>query len=185
MPKYTNIDEIENYLLINVEDYFVNQVEEWIDSVENYIEKETSRVFVADDEASIRYYDGQNSKKLFIDDCIEIVEVKVNDEVITDYLTYPANKLPIMWLERESRFPKGKQNVSIKAKWGYSKECPPEIKLAATILVAGIINYSESKGGDIQSESYGSYSVTYQNEKQWSDFEQAKSIINRYKKILI
>ncbi len=185
MPKYTSITEIENYLSIKIDSLLKTQVEEWIDSVENYIEKETGRVFVADEEASIRKYDGKNSKKLFIDDCIEITEVKVDDKVITDYLSYPANKLPIMWLERESRFPEGKQNISVKAKWGYSKECPPEIKLATTILTAGIVNYSESKGGDIQSESYGSYSVTYKSEKQWNDFEQAKEIINRYKRILV
>jgi len=184
MPKYTSITEIENYLSIKIDSLLKTQVEEWIDSVENYIEKETGRVFVADEEASIRKYDGKNSKKLFIDDCIEITEVKVDDKVITDYLSYPANKLPIMWLERESRFPEGKQNISVKAKWGYSEECPAEIKLAATVLVVGIINNYLFKN-QVQSESYGSYSVSYRTEKQWNDFEQAKEIINRYKRILV
>jgi len=180
MPKYITTEDLVSYFSADL----IPQIEGWIDSVENYIEKETGRVFIADTEASERKYDGSGNDKLFIDDCIEIEEVKVNGEVIEDYVAYPANSLPITWIEREAGFPSGKQNVSVKAKWGYSEECPAEIKLAATVLVVGIINNYLFKN-QVQSESYGSYSVSYRTEKQWNDFEQAKEIINRYKRILV
>ena len=184
MKGYTTILQIENYLLIDVIDGFEYQINDWIAMMENYIDDKTGRNFKADGTSSIRKYDGDKKYLLFIDDCVEIEEVKVDDSAITDYKKYPANKLPTTWLKRKNNvFSEGNQNIEVKAKWGYSVEPPDDIVFAATVLVAGIINFSLSAEGEVKSEKVGDYSVTYKDKKEVTDFDRAKEILNRYQKI--
>lgn len=204
MPKYTSIQDVENYLLTEIDIGFEPQVEKWIDAVEKFIDKYTGRNFKADATASVKKYDGFNvaenfrssaksQKELFIDDCVEVTEVKITDFVTpvvpsTEYLLYPANSLPKrrIKLKHDSSysFVWGEQNIEITAKWGYSVNPPADIVFAATILVAGIINYG--KGTQIvRTETIGNYSVSYQDELGWQDFERAMDILNQYQKIEI
>lgn len=180
MPKYTSKARIVNYLMTSIADTFNEQIDEWIESAESYIEKETGRVFVADEEFSDRKFDGDGDNFLLIDDCIEINLVEVDDGEV-EFLQYPANSLPITMIKLDkSKFSRGNQNVTVNAKWGYSEEPPADIILAATILAAGIVSNGINKEGKTQSETVGPYSVTYSDEKGWDDLDQMKNILSKY-----
>ncbi len=200
---YTTITQIENYLLIDILASFEAQVSEWIAMVEKIIENQTKRIFIADTVASTKKYEIQYIKKiaigsyisepidLIVDDCVEVTELKIDDEVIDSdlYLFYPINELPItrIKLTEDSgfRFTKGEQNIEVTAKWGFSVACPADIAFATTVLVAGIINFSGSMEGEVKSETIGSYSVTYKDDKDWQDFNRAKEILQAYTKPIL
>lgn len=185
IKNYCSVADIENYLLIEIDAGFESQIEEWIEAMENYIDKETGRNFKADTIASERLYDGDGSTSLYIDDCIEITKVEVDDEEI-EYYAYPANELPKIKLELEDDiFTRGKQNVAITAKWGYSADVPKAIEFACMVLVAGIINNAANTDGEIKSLSMGAYSVTYKDQKQVVDYENAMKIIDRYRRMTL
>jgi len=191
-PKgYTTIKQIENYLLHTIKDYFKPQVEEWIAMMEKYVEQETGRVFIADEVATEKKYDGDGKTQLFLDECVEVSKLTIDDTEIDgdDYLLYPPNELPITRIKLKDDagliFNKGEQNIKVEAKWGYSANCPPDISFATTVFVAGIINFSGEMSGEIKQEKMGDYWVTYKDKTSWQDFERAKDILKKYKKIVI
>jgi len=182
MKNYTSVENIENYLLIEIDEGFEPQVKRWIESTEEYIDKETGRNFVADKEFSVRKYDGTGDSELLIDDCVEIKNVKIDGEE-KEVLSYPANDLPKTKIALDGdKFTKGKQNIEVTAKWGYSEKVPADIEAAATILVAGIINRSLSHEGEVQSVNMGRYSVTYKTERQWNDYDNVQNTLKKYQK---
>ena len=191
MKGYTNKNEIENYLLIDIDASFNAQVTRWIEDVEKYIDQQTGRNFIADAVATVKKYDGDNSRVLLIDDCVAVTEVKIDTQtpLIADdeYFLYPANDLPKTKIRLATGyFPSWPfQNVSVKAKWGFSVDVPADIRSAATILAAGIINYSLNAEGEIKSMSIGRYTVTYKDEKQWQDFDRLKDVFQAYKKYFL
>jgi hypothetical protein len=157
-PKgYTTKEKIENYLLTEIDASFDTQVNDWIVAMENYIDKITGRSFKADTVNSDRYFNGNGKREIWIDECISINTVNVYDvdgDLIytfvkdTDYVVYPYNALPIRKLILKStcygHFTSGTKNVIINAKWGNTAAVPEPITLAATILVGGIINFSNT-----------------------------------------
>lgn len=182
---YTTKTALENYTLQTIDATFDSQITAWIEAVETYIERLTGRVFIADSVASERVYDGNNDSHLLIDDCVDIDKVEIDDvEVVsTDYKTYPANsvrknKIKLLY----NYFTRGDQNITITGKWGYSVAVPADIKLAATVLLAGIIQYGNTALNK-RSESIGSYSVTYGDDKGWQDFDNSMKILQGYKKL--
>ena len=201
--KYTSVTKIENYLLTDIAVGFVYQIDEWIEVIEAYIDKYTDRNFIADTTASYKTYEIESKKatvigdykqtirELIIDDCVEVEELQIDDKVVSasNYLLYPINSLPKIRIKLKDisglSFTKGEQNIKVKAKWGSSVDCPPDISFVATVLVAGIVNYSLNAEGEVKSESIGGYSVTYKDEKQWQDLERAKEILQGYKKIIL
>ena len=79
-PKgYTDRAAIESYLLQTIDNTFYVQIDEWIAAVEQYIDKQTGRSFIADEAASARLFEGCNSQKLLIDECIEVDMAEVGD----------------------------------------------------------------------------------------------------------
>jgi hypothetical protein len=205
---YTSKEALQNYILQNIEDTFNAQIEQWILGVEKLIDQITGRTFVADAVASERYFDGDESGELMIDDCVEITKVELGQDDFggtfkevpatgsNRYFKYPVNKdnkgntLPYSKIILNTYiFPDGIQNNRITAKWGYSAACPDDIALAATVFLAGIVNQQRGGGGDqIKSESIGNYQVTYNSDNgndSWADFENAKAILNAYKKYII
>ncbi|HOM27354.1 MAG TPA: hypothetical protein PKV21_07600 [bacterium] len=179
MKKYTTINNIENYLLINIDSDFHSQVEIWIDSVSQYIDKETNRNFDIIKEE--RKFSGDGSNTLIIDDCLKVNSIKVNGVEIKNYFLYPENKLP-KEIVKYNFFPRGEQNIIIDGEWGYSNEIPSDINFVATILVSGIIYQSLNHEGEIQSVNIGSYSVSYKSNNQWQDFNRVKEILESYKR---
>jgi hypothetical protein len=187
---YTTRQQIENYLLITVDASFYTQVNSWIEQIEKYIDQTTGRNFIADTVASRKYYDGDGTNELLTDDFIELTkleidEVEIDDEsgLYANYILYPLNtecknKIKL----RYDNFTKEMQNIYVTAKWGYSAAVPADIMIAATVFVAGILNYSCPQKGNLKSLTVGQYSVTYKDEQGWQDFARAKDILESYKK---
>lgn len=191
MKGYTTRQEIENYLLITIDPSFYSQVESWIEDIENHIDNITGRNFKADATATKRVFDGDNSSSLLIDDCVEITEVKIGTDtplnkdesgIEDDYFIYPANHFPKTRIKLVGGyFPSyPMQTNQVTAKWGYSVNVPADIRQAATIMVAGIINYSWNAEGEVKSMNIGSYAVTYKDEKQWQDFDRITETFKHY-----
>ena len=201
--KYITIEDIENYILKEIDTSFEPQIEAWADSIEDYIEQITGRVFVADEESSEKLYEvtpkydqgslagyEEDITELDIDECIEVTKLSIDGEEIDDdeYLLYPANSIPKNKIRFKStsseEFTIGDQNIAVEAKWGYSEYCPAAIKLATIILTVGVMNYGKGSK-TVRSETIGNYSVTYKDELGWQDFDKAMAILNQYKKIVI
>ncbi len=201
MREYTDKTQIENYLLVSIDSSFTTQISIWIQAVSAFIEKKTGRVFVADTVASERLYElnPENAisigsypasiTEMAIDDCIQVTGLTIDGVSIdsSSYLTYPANSLPIrrIKLTKDSGliFTFDEQNIGVTAKWGYSSTVTVDLQFAATILAAGIIQGHTEGGPGLQSIAMGGYSLVYKNQKQISDYEQALSIIDGYKRI--
>lgn len=182
---YTDKTAIENYLLTNIDNSFSTQLNEWITMASRHIDRQTNRTFIPPDEDSVKLYDGNNSNVLIVDDFLSITTLKINGNTIDsdDYLIYPANKDPKTKIMLKYRvFDYGLQNIEVTGEFGYGTEVPAEIKWACTVMVSGIINASNQHEGEVQSESIGRYSVTYNTQRQLNDFDEAKKIIKSYKK---
>lgn len=203
---YTTEAVIENYLLQNIDSSFSSQIDKWIESVEQIIDKMTGRNFIADSEATARLFDGDGTQELLIDECIEITKVEVGnddygssftevaatgaDRYFKDPPNYEVKGLPVYKLTLRSReWIDGKQNHRVTAKWGFSASVPKDIEFAATVFVAGIINQEHLQGNsEVKSESIGNYSVTYNTDNggnSWADFQKAMEILNNYKVLYI
>lgn len=187
MSKYTTIQNIEEYLKKPIPDISKPQVNVWIDAVGKYIDRTTGRTFIAS-EPLVKKYDGKGWNSLFIDEAVEVKKVTVGETEIPiiDCLFYPSNEIPkTRILLTGHLFNKGNQNIEIKARWGYSTNCPSDITLAATIMVAGIINFSGEAQDNVKSEKLADYSVTYKDQVGWVELDGAKQIIRSYTKISI
>lgn len=201
MAQYTTVEKIENYLLIDIDEDFVDQVETWIENMSSFIESETGRVFIADTEATTRLFEVvqkkadtiggyyESTRDLQIDECIEIDSLTIDDDEVDSsyYLTYPMNTLPITRIrltdDSGMTFTEGEQNIEVSAKWGYSESVPGEIEFACTVLTAGIINNSWSSEGEVSSVTMGTYSLSFKDEKGLKDLESVKQILAKYKKL--
>ncbi len=181
--KYCTLDDVKTLVPVEVEEAFEGQVEKWIEQQTRNIETLTQRVFIADEDFSVRVYDGRGGRELLVDEFVELNEVKIDDRVV-EVFTYPANVLPKFKLWVENGINRGKQNVSVSAKWGYSEAVPEDIRFACAVLVAGIIHGQHKTEGDILKEKIGNYDVTYR-ENEVGLFTQAKDILNMYRKITI
>ncbi len=200
--KYTTQTRIENYLLIDIDETFESQIEEWIEDMTEYIEIETGRIFEADSESTSKLYEVKHSeadvigqyvkslKDLYIDEAVEVESVSIDDVAVDsdNYLLYPANTTPKtrIKLTEDSglTFTQGEQNIEVSAKWGYSVEPPRDIVFACTVLVSGIINYSNTAQGEVKSVSMGTYTMVFKDEKQLNDLDRVKEILEKYKKVL-
>jgi len=197
MPKgYTNKATIENYLLQTIDATFNTQLDAWIESIETFIDKLSGRNFIADAAGSetIKTYSGNGRFKMEFDDFIITDETDLGNLVLTIgdpavtidndelYLEPVNNERKRIIILKSSQFILGRQLIKLTARFGYSEAVPADVKLAATILVAGILNYSNNTKGKVQSETVGRYSVTYKNEKGFTDYRNAIAIIKSYKK---
>jgi len=209
--EYTTEEKIENFLGgISIAS---GDADEFILAAQKFIDSETGRNFKADDEASARLFDGDDTQNLVIDDCIEITLVEVGQDtygdskttvpemvpgVTTDgYIIQPANRddgdddniIPIHKLcLRERVWTGGVQNHSITAKWGYSEAVPDDLSQAATVIAAGMYNFHRGSNTGLKSEKIGNYSVSYgaDGEKggSFGDLKNALAVLVNYKKIL-
>jgi hypothetical protein len=164
---------------------------------EDYIEKYcgggivTKRWFDDDDAEVTRYYNGDGSTKIMIDDLRSLTSLVVDGITLTvdeDFYLYPLNAtadgVPYEWIELiqpETRlgnlntnsriqstapyiFEERQKNIAVKGKFGYSKTTAPDlIKTAVLKLVTACIreNVGDTDVKEITSESLGDYSVSF------------------------
>jgi hypothetical protein len=202
MPKgYTTKQEIENYLLTNIDSSFDTQLNLWIDAIERIIENYTGRTFSAVDAvASARTFDGQGGREILLDTFTEITSIEVlnsdgtvnytlSEGQANDFVTYPYNeteKWRIMLSPNSSIgvFPKGNSLIRVTAKWGYATAVPADVRLAATQLVGEVIRGSlasqqsmNHQGGVVQSETLGDYSITFAQFENYQLNNQQMSVL--------
>lgn len=194
---YTTDKLITNYLNKAVYD---EEITPFIEAAQKYIENYTGRIFKADEEATARLYDGNDKDNLVIDDCIEITKVEIGADAWGDnfnevsasgtsrYYTLPTNNSelnePIRKIGlRANIFVYGHANQRITAKWGSYETVPKDLQFAATVIASGMYNQNRGENtGAIKSEKIGEYSVTYADQKGFSDLELAKQTLDSYKK---
>lgn len=206
MRQYCNIENIENYMSIEIEASFEAQVLEWVEWMTKYIETQTGRVFIADASNSERIYEvnlqrsvdvGEyysNPVELVVDEFVNTstssMKLTIDGEELDgdEFLLYPATveELPKTRLVLKKNtglvFTKGEQNIKVEAKWGYSIAVPGDIKFAAIVLTAGMINESWSSEGEMSSVTLGRYTMSFKSGKQLKDFERVKGILDFYTK---
>lgn len=201
---YTDRAAVEDYLLQTISESFLGRLDKWIEATEKFIDTFTGRNFIADSTESERLFNGDGTNELVIDDCIEIVKVEVGqdgfggsfEEVAAAgtgpdcYFSLPANATvkgkPMTMIRLNARtLLEGTQNHRVTAKWGYSEEVPADISLAATVLVAGILNNALGVGGKVSQEKVGDYSVSYANDQQENDFATVKKTLSNYRRIAV
>lgn len=174
MKGYTSRELIENYLGYDIDSGFYDQIDEWIEEVEKYIDNLARTTFVA--EQGEYYYDGKDTDLLLIDDFTSIDSVELDDEEI-EAEGYPKNT-PYYGIYYEDEFDEGIQNVKVTGKKGFSDSVPKDIQKAATILASGLIK----KEGSVQQERLGDYTVQYKEDSGITDFDNALNIIKSYQK---
>ena len=171
---YTTVTKIEDYLNINVAPSFEDTVESWIEEATAFIDNRTQTNF--ESYSTSKYYDGDNSSILYIDDFTEITEVAINGTAVA--VQY-SNTTPIYRIKMpQGVFPAGMDNIKVTGKHGFSEEPPKDIEMAATVIAAGLI-YKE---GAKVSESLENLSITYKDEKGLADFNNALQTIKSYRK---
>ena len=183
---YTDKTKIEELLKETID----RDLDDIILMVQQYIENKTNRVVSACDKDSARYYEGNGSDNLKIDECIEITKVENGDDYYGDgfteipntgdirYYTEPYNELPIDTLRlRGELWTPGKKNVRITARWGYSEEPPDDIVWVATYLSAMFYKQQTNVAGGVQSETIGSYSVNYSLEAMISNLDEKNKVM--------
>lgn len=156
-----------------------------IEMAEAFVDNFTGRNFIADSVASLRYYDGDNSASLMIDDCVAISKLEFWDGSgwveITDYDKYPINKLPYNMIYLDTGyFLNGIGNYRVTAKWGYSVAVPADVGLASSMFILSTLGFKNIVQ-DIKSENLGTYSVSYGDGTIGEN--RIKAILMPYKKI--
>lgn len=195
---YTNKARIQNFLLINIDDSFASQIDEWILVVKEYIDDYCGREFEQESDTD-KTYDGDGTKELLIDDLLTLTKIEILDEdgtvdytfdATTEYYLYPTNKTPKTRIVINTPnapigiFPKGYQNVKITGTFGFATTVPEDIRFAATKLVAAIIqegNYDI--GSEIKSERLGEYSITYQDVSKLAERMEVDDILLKHRRI--
>lgn len=195
MSNYTTKGKIQNYLALDISSSLDSQIEDWITAVQNYIDNFTGKSFGTTSET--RYFDGNGKNEIQIDDFVSITSVEIleldstdvdytlTEGVNSDYITYPYNTTPKYMLKMTinsqiATFLKGEKRVKITATWGHQSSVPKDIELAATILVAGIIEKG-AKGGPVTSETLGDYTISFGNVDNLSTVLGVKDILSKYK----
>jgi len=188
---YCDKTDIEDYLLITIDSSFDTQIAAWIASITAHINQLTGRNFEADTVASGRLYssDGRHVR-LLIDDCTEIETVETGDTygdaftATTDFLALPLNETPKNAIVLKYQpWPRGTHRIT--AKWGYSVECPDDIKFAATVMTAGIVNAQVNTGPAKKLEWIGGYKVQYNDDRGINDWDRVMAILDARKKIIL
>jgi len=181
---YTDIEALENYLGITIPVGQVDQYNSYIQAMSRYMDSYCNRVLF-DDTVQTFKYDGDGSEILLIKDCVDITEVKVDNEAV-DYFKYPKNKPYASRITLDGyKFPHGRENVSVTGIQAMSSVLKDDIKHACTVLVAGIHNARSAQGKVGTTERINNYSITYKDEAQKIDFETAKATLAGYKRIAL
>ena len=197
---YTTKSRIQNFLMVNINDSFDDQINEWIDAVEAYIDNYCNRTF-EQESATSKLYDGSGTSELLIDDLLSLTKVETLDEdnevdetidSTDEYWLYPANTTPKYRIRINTAnapiavFPKGHQNIKVTGTFGQSESVPEDIRLAATKLVAGIIAEKNLDiAGEIKSEKLGEYQITVQDVEKQANHLGIDKILDHYRNIPI
>lgn len=192
---YTDEGKVEKYLAVDIDTTFSAQVTSWIASVKAWIDAYCGKTFESASET--RYYDVEgDGDELLIDDFVGSATVTIlnadgstqqalTEGAGTDFVAYPLNetvknRIVLMPENTIGAFPSGKRRVKVEASFGYSSSVPSDIELAATMLVAKIVEKG-LKGGKIDQEILGDYQVTLKDIDEVAEPLGIYNILDRYR----
>jgi hypothetical protein len=143
---------------------------------------------------SVRYYDGNGQRELFIDDFQSLTSVELLDSegdlieelnTASEWILYPLNsatKNSIVM--RDYRFPLGNSRVKITAKFS-SGNLPNAVIMATSLLVADMLSLSSTPGA-LNKESIEGYSYEYKSGSQLTEKQLSiLKMVDSYRKIEI
>lgn len=164
-----------------------------INWVTKYIENYTEKDFEAG-VAESRYYDGDGTDTLIIDDVTSVTQVDIIDAQGTtdveytldntnDYWLYPLNKTVFERIKLNPSgargiFPVGHHRVKVTGVFAYSATVPADIEWVATSMVAELYKMKDDSTRVISSETLGEYSVTFE---KLTDKPKYKEILDFYR----
>lgn len=178
--------------MVEIDPIFDTQINSWILAVQKWIDSYIDRQLIMDATAATRYYDGKRINNVIIDSCHDVEEVRIDDNLVDsgDYVVFPYNSA-IKWQIRRKTgiFCDGLANITVKAKWGMfpENEVPENVRLAATMFVAHLLNSAKNpaSGAEVKSETIGRYSVTYVTSEERSKILQAKDLLEEFKRMSV
>jgi len=199
MP-YTTEQKVKDYLGITSLPSPLTSISAWISSIESFINNYCNTEFETEP-ATTKLYDGTGKRFVLVDNLLTLTKVEIlnNDgnvdftiDATDEYYLYPANKTPKTRIVIESAnapisiFQKGYQNVKVTGTFGHSSSVPKDVELAATKLVAGIMEEKYVKDvGQIKSERLGEYDITVQDIDKMANHLDIYAILDRYRVIQI
>lgn len=198
---YTTIAKVEGLIGKTIPASLSATVNEWIAATKVWIDNYTKTTFEA--ASSDRYYDGNSEGSLFVDPFVGAAAVvllnpdgstlsTLTEGIASDFITYPLNttaKSEIRFTRNGTyyKFPKGNYRVKVTATWGKSSTVPADVELAATKLVAELVNGNFGQG-DLASVTLGDYSLTYNKigvDEAAQKAMSAMNILDHYRDITI
>lgn len=179
---YTDKTAVEAYTDTTIAAPDEAQLIEWIEAMSEYIDEQVGYP-VHTNTTSTRLYDGTGYNELPISPVNTITTVTVDGVTITPIIAPYNETTKTCLILRGDVFPNDIANVAVTGKHCLKATLPEPIKLACTILVAGIVNQSKNQTDGVKSEKIGEYQVTYATEEEQKQFKWAKSVIDTYKRI--
>lgn len=142
-----------------------------------WIDEYTETRFLPVQEA--RYYDGDGSGTLFLDDLVQVISVEIaEDEYAEDTDVLDANEYVLddnLLILKDMFFYDGYDNQKVEAEYGYSRTPPADVIEACTTLVEQM---DSAAAKEIESEDIGDYSVSYAQDKK--AYQHVKELLRPY-----
>lgn len=192
---YITESDLENFILEDIDSSYSAWINTIIASVEAYIDQYCGTNFAANNNSADRYFDGSGAEDLYIGPVQSISAVKILDSFgnvlstlnASDYYLYPLqpvntgeyDRLRLNGAGQYGIFPDGARTVQVTGVWGYSA-VPAPVKMAGVQMAAKLINEG-LRGGQVSSETLGSYSVAYRQVDEVSESMGIKDILNQYR----
>lgn len=181
---YTTKAAVEEYLRTTITGQDAT-VTAWISAASRWIDEYCNRDIFNEEESTITY-DGDCTDILHIKDTLKDgIEVTM-DGIAVSPLLYPTTKDYASRLVLDGLvWNRGKQNISVTGKVSMFAELPDRVKMAATVLVAGMFNAMNNSGKVGTKETIGNYSVEYKDGAQSVDYETAKKDLSALRRIAL
>jgi len=193
---YLTEGDLENFLLQDIDSSFSTFISNVITWVEDYITQYCGTDF-ENSASSAKYFDGNGTEDLYVGEYQSLSEVLVlaSDRntlatlvANTDYWKYPYNEsvydtIRLVKGGQYSLWPMRARAAKVTGVWGRAS-VPNPVKLAAIKLAAKIINEG-LRGGEVTSETLGSYTINYKQIDESAESLGIKEILNQYRAIIL
>lgn len=166
-PTKANIDERLTSAGLSARDGLTQgYYDQVVSAVVALLHKKTHRQFLKGEEGEIRYFDGNGTGSIVIDEFVAIEEVQVigyvggnlsmtlSNAISADSATFPKNRilifqssLPQLNVQYLNYFPRGRRNIKVTAQYGYAEYIPDDIWFAVCGKAAAILAAEAVQGG--------------------------------------
>lgn len=191
---YITESDLENLILEDIDSSYSSFITQVIGYVEAYVDQYCGTNFVLASSGA-RYFDGSGNDELYVGDFSATTQVEILDingqtintlTVNQDYWEKPynlstKNTIQLAPAGQIRSFPCRPRAVKVTGTFGYAA-VPEPVKLAAVQLAAKVVNLG-LRGGQVKSESLGSYSITYKDIDEESDSLGIKEILDQYARV--